>query len=331
MSKYITIVFLILSLLSITFAKRIENKVGTTGFQFLKLGVGARGNSLAGANVSVPSGPFSMYWNPAGICSKNKREVSVFNNNWIATINHSFIGVVIPVSENDYVGTSVIFVSMDDMEETTITQPQGTGRYFSAADYAITMTYGRRVTDRFNTAISVKYLNERIWDLVADGWALDVGFVYYYRKFHLGMSFSNFGMSQEISGSHLQFDYQIYPEDDVDEVYLGFIPKKIALPMSFRFGAAYDVMKIKYHTIAMMAGIYYSNDIGESENIGVEYSFMDNYIIRGGYQFNHEGFNWSAGAGIRFFIMSTPIEFDYTVVNLQDFGLRKQINISLLF
>jgi len=322
---------LILSLFPVSFAKQIDNKVGTTSFQFLKIGVGARGNALGGANISTPSGPYSMYWNPAGICASNKMEVTVFNNNWIANIKHGFIGATVPVSNNDYLGAALIFVNMGEMEETTITEPQGTGKYFSAADYALTMTYGRRITDRFMTAISVKYINEQIWDLVSDGWAFDVGLIYNFNKFHVGMSFSNFGMKQDISGKQLEFEYQIYPEEKVDEVLLGYIPKKLALPMSFRFGAAYDLVRVNYHKLAAMSSIYYSNDIGESENVGLEYSFMENYILRGGYQFNHEGYDWSAGLGVRFHIKNIRFEFDYATLNLRDFDLQHQTGLSVSF
>ncbi|MDD5764676.1 MAG: PorV/PorQ family protein [Candidatus Marinimicrobia bacterium] len=331
MRNKIAIMVLILSLFTVLFAKQIDNKVGTTSFQFLKIGVGARGNALGGANVSTANGPYSMYWNPAGICARDKMEVTFFNNKWIANINHSFLGATVPVTSNDYLGASLTFVNMGEMEETTITDPQGTGKYFSAADYALTMTYGRRVTDRFMAAISVKYINEQIWDLVSDGWAFDVGLIYNYNKFHVGMSFSNFGMKQDISGTQLEFDYQIYPEENVDEVTLGYVPKKLALPMSFRFGGAYDLVRVNYHKLAVMSSIYYSSDIGESENVGLEYSFMENYILRGGYQFEHEGYDWSVGAGVRFHIKNIRFEFDYATLNLRDFDLQHQTGLSVSF
>jgi len=332
MKKHIKIGFIIILVLSVPIkAKVINNKVGTAGFQFLKIGVGARSTALAGANISMPKGATAMYWNPAGICLENKIDAVLFNNNWIATINHNFIGVSIPITGNDFIGISVNFITMDDMEETTIDQPHGTGVFFSASDYAVTASYGRRITDRFLTAISVKYINETIWDLVTDGWAFDVGFIYNYHRFHLGMSFSNFGLEKEITGDQLQFEYQIYPDYKADKVLLNYAPETIRLPMAFRFGAAYDLINTDYHTIAMLSSINYFNDIGEVKNIGMEYKFMDNYMIRAGYQFDHTGFGLSFGAGLRYQLKDVEFLFNYAAIDMKNFNLRHQTELSFSF
>ena len=104
------IVLLIIS--SLAMSQEIDNKVGTSGFQFLKIGIGPRDVALAGTSFPTTEGPISMYWNPAGICSDQKLNVSFFYNSWIATIDHSFIGLTTPFSLNDYIGVSVNFISM---------------------------------------------------------------------------------------------------------------------------------------------------------------------------------------------------------------------------
>lgn len=331
MSERIKIIVALLLLSVLTPARQIDNKVGTAGFQFLKLGVGAREIALGGANTAMPEGPTAMYWNPAGICLDDKKSATFFNNSWIAAINHNFVGFKSPVSTSGYFGASVNFITMDDMEETTILQPQGTGRKFTASDFAITATYGQRITDRFGAAISAKYVNETIWDMVSDGWAFDVGFIYNYNKLHIGMSFINFGVEKQISGDQLQLEYQIFPDYKTDDVLLEHVANEIRLPTSFRFGAGYDILKMNYHKLAIMGSINYFNDIGQNSSAGLEYKFMENYILRGGYQFNRDGFDWSAGAGVRFHIKNTAFEFDYAALNLQDFGLQSQTGLSISF
>lgn len=329
MRVYFKVKILLLVLPVLAFARLIDNKVGTAGFQFLKLGVGAREIALGGANTAMPEGPTALHWNPAGICLDNKKTVTFFIDRWIAAINHNYIGIKTPVSSNDFIGASVNFITMDNMEETTILQPQGTGRKFTASNLAFTTTYGRKITDRFGAAISVKYINETIWDLVSDGWAFDMGLVYNYNRFHVGMSFNNFGLDKKISGDQLQIEYQIFPDYKTDEVLLEVVPKEIRLPTSFRFGAGYDLIKIKYHKLAIMGSVNYFNDIGQNSSAGLEYKFMDNYILRGGYQFNREGFDWSAGAGVRFYILNTAFEFGYSVLNLQHFGVLSQTGLTV--
>lgn len=332
MKESMKVIFVILLFLSAYLtAKVIDDKRGTAGFQFLKLGVGARDAALGGANTAMPAGATALYWNPAGICLDDKKSATFVNNKWIATINHNFIGFKTPVNSDDFIGFSINFITMDEMEETTINEPQGTGMMFSASDYAATATYGRRITDRFNVAVTAKYINETIWELVSDGWAFDVGLIYNYYKFHLGMSFSNFGVDKRISGDQLQLEYQIYPDYKTDDVLLERVPDDIRLPMSFRFGAGFDVLKTNYHELVIMGSINYYNDIGETESMGLEYAFMENYFIRGGYQFNREGFDYSFGGGIRIHLGETFMVFDYAAVNTRDFDLRQQIGISFSF
>ena len=332
MRKFICIILIMLFVPStILIAQTIEDKTGTAGFQFLKLGVGSRDVALGGATTATAEGPTAIYWNPAGICFDNKTSATFFHNSWIATINHNFIGFKTPVSSRDFVGAAVDYITMDDIEETTINTPQGTGRYFSAYDFAAILTFGRQITDRFSAALSVKYVNERIWDLVAAGWAFDIGFIYQFKKFRLGMSFNNFGTEKEISGDNLQSEHQIFTDYNTDDVLLELVPHKIRLPINFRFGTAYEVMKIDYHKVLIMADIAYFNDIGETENLGAEYCFKGNYTLRAGYKLNRDVMDFAFGGGVKFYLMNIGLNIDYAVVDMSDFGYRHQTSITFSF
>jgi hypothetical protein len=309
-------------------SQQIDNKVGTSGFQFLKIGIGSRDAALAGASFSVSEGPAAMYWNPAGICSDDKFSLSFFYNSWIATIEHSFIGFTTPVSANSYVGFSLNYLTMDEMEETTINEPFGTGRKFTAGDYAASLSYGRRVTDRFSTALTIKYISEKIWDLEANGWAFDVGFIYKYNRITIGMSFTNFGNDKEISGSQLELEQQIFPDYQSDEVLLSLDPQKIRLPSVFRVGAGYEIFNQNIHKVLVLGNLAYYNDIGEKSNVGIEYAFFDNYMLRGGYQFKRDGFNWSFGGGIKVYVGNTELIIDYAAINTDDFDVRHQTGLT---
>lgn len=306
----------------------IKNKVGTTGFQFLKIGIGPREVALAGTSFTITEGPIAMYWNPAGICSNNKYNFSFFYNSWIATLDHSFVGITVPITLNDFMGVSVNFLSMDKMEETTIDEPLGTGREFSAYDFAATVSYGRRISDRFNVGISTKYITEKIWDLTANGWMLDFGFTYKTRNIILGITFANFGTDKEISGKQLETEQQLFPAYQNDEVLLSLKPQKIRLPSIFRFGAGYQFEYESMHKMLLLGDVVYNYDIGEKLDLGVEYSFMNNYMLRGGYQFNHEGFNWSFGLGIKAYIGNIELMIDYAGVNTKDFDIRHQTGLT---
>ena len=322
------IFILVFLLINLGISQEINNKVGTSGFQFLKIGIGCRDAALAGASFSVSEGPAAMYWNPAGICFDNKFNLSFFYNSWIATIDHSFIGFTTPISVNDHIGLSLNYLTMDDMEETTIDEPLGTGRKFTAIDYAASLSYGRRITDRFSTALTIKYISEEIWDMKASGWAFDVGFTYKYSRLKIGMSFTNFGTDKEISGAQLELEQQIFPDYQSDNVLLRLTPQKIRLPSLFRVGAGYEIFNHDVHKVLVLGDLVYYNDIGEKSNMGIEYSFFENYILRGGYQFKRDGFNWSFGGGLKVYVGKTELIIDYAAINTDDFNVRHQTGLT---
>ena len=53
---------------------------GETGFAFLKLGVGARAMGMGSAYVAIADDPTALYWNPAGLASVTKTQVTAMHN-----------------------------------------------------------------------------------------------------------------------------------------------------------------------------------------------------------------------------------------------------------
>jgi len=310
---------------------QLTNKVATAGFQFLRVGVGARETALAESGTAFAEGTGAMYWNVAGLIGDDRVGVQFFQNPWFATIEQSFMAARIPLSLDNVVGISVNLLSMDDMEETTIDEPQGTGRKFSAGDLALTAAYAQRISDRFNAGIAVKYVREYIWDMVADGWAFDVGLTYRFERLSLGMAFKDFGSNKTISGQQLELNQQIYQDWPTSPALVSLVPKEISLPMSFQFGAGYAVVKNDSHEFRAMANIAYYIDIGETQNIGAEYILLRDYAFRVGYKFNRDIMGLSFGVGVKTVIGSTDIGADFAAVEMKEFGYRTQFSLFMSF
>jgi hypothetical protein len=320
-----------LLILSFEGTAQVKNKVGTSGFQFLKMGVGARETALGESATALAEGPAAIYWNVAGLTNSKKVSALFFHNPWIATIQHSYIAISVPVSENNAVGVALTLLSMDDMEETTIENPQGTGRRFGAGDIAISLSYAQKISDRLGAGISVKYINEYIWDLVTDGWALDIGLQYKIGKFSLGMAVKDFGTDKQIEGNQLE-DYQkIYDDWETSSVLMSLVPKEIRLPVSFHFGAGYELLATEDHSLETMVNLVYFNDIGEVQNAGLEYTILGNYSLRAGYRFNRDAFSFTGGFGIKTSIGPTDLQVDFAALQMDDFGYRTQFNIIMSF
>ncbi len=120
---------------------------GTTAAPFLTIGVGARGTALGGAFTATVDDATALYWNPAGLAQMTSSEAVTAHSEWLADVNHDFVGVAVPLAGGVF-GASVTLLGVPEMVVRTELNQQGTGETFDAADLAIGVSYGRAITDR---------------------------------------------------------------------------------------------------------------------------------------------------------------------------------------
>ena len=85
------------------------------------------------------------------------------------------------------------------MEITTENSPNGTGQFFDAQDIAIGLSYARNLTDKFSAGLTVKYVNQTIWNESSSGVAFDIGTQYKldFNNLTIAMCMTNFGSESE--------------------------------------------------------------------------------------------------------------------------------------
>src|SRR5712692_7399865 len=137
-------------------------RVGISAFQFLKIGVGARGVALGETFVAIANDASALYWNPAGLAQFPENEMIVAHTEYVVDIKHEFLGAVYHLGPGDALGFSVTSLHTADMEITTETQPFGTGRFFSFGDLALGLSYARKMTDQFSFGITLRYVEETL-------------------------------------------------------------------------------------------------------------------------------------------------------------------------
>ncbi|MBN1482410.1 PorV/PorQ family protein, partial [candidate division KSB1 bacterium] len=211
MKKLFMVLFAVL--LTSSFLSAEVTKVGTTALGFLKIDVGSRAAGMGGAYVSITDDATAMFWNPSGIAATEKMQAVFHHSNWIADINLNYVAAVIPVARLGNIGLNATALSMDDMERTTIDNPEGTGEMFSAGSYAFGLAFARNLTDRFAIGFNVKYLNESIYHSSAQGIAFDIGtmFTTQFNGLRIGMSITNYGPKVQMSGRDMLTQVDIDP------------------------------------------------------------------------------------------------------------------------
>jgi hypothetical protein len=302
------------------------SKVGTSSANFLKIEVGAKASAMGGSFVSISNDLTSMYWNPAGLVLNDGIGVQFENVELFADISHNFAALAVPLSTDLMVGLSAIYLSSGDIEITTETEWDGTGQYYEVTNLALGLTFSRRMTQRLEAGVTVKYLREAIWRNSAETFAADFGLLLHtdIYGFDIGMSLTNVGPPMQMRGIDMQF------EADPDYEGLLTVPAQLiseewTLPMAFRVGISTfllggnsDFIKSDISDLIVAADISSALDSFLRTNLGVEYIYREQFKLRGGYRIGFDEITYSLGAGVMFRLGGMGIiSFDYSYT---DFG-----------
>jgi len=304
------------------------SKRGTTAAPFLSISQGTRATGMGSAYVALSNDASAIFWNPAGLTNLQGGNVLFERTSWIADVNYNFLAAAYNLGDYGTIGVSFISSDIDEMNVTTIEEPDGTGESFKVNDMAISIAYAFRLTDKFAIGFNPKFIHQSIWRMSSSAFAIDMG-VQYITPFDdvvLAMSISNFGTKMKLDGTSALVLYDPDPNSTGNN---GNTPAYLQtdeweLPLNFRVGLSYDPINFGSHKLIVALDAIHPSDDYESLNMGGEYSFNNMFFLRGGYkslfQENSEE-SFTFGFGIRqMFIGNFSFNIDYAY---SDFGRLK--------
>jgi hypothetical protein len=325
---------LVISLMAGTGMAEIS-KVGTSGAQFLKIGVGSKYQAMGEASVAVTNDVYAAYWNPAGLAEIENTAIGFTNVNWILDINLNYIALAKYFEDVGVFGVSATVLSMDDQEIYTFEQQDGTGNSYSAVSYAVGVSFARQLTSRFSFGTTVKYVGERIHKEKSEGFAFDFGTLLYtgFRSLRLGMSISNMGPELKFTGPDLGVSYD--PQNGAganQPVGAELKTTPYDLPMTFRVGAAYDI-DMSPNTILTLSGeLKHPNDNIQQGAFGAEFGFSEKFFLRAGHKFNYEEEGLTVGGGLATSISNgTSLVIDYAWQDLGRLQTAQRFSVGFVF
>ena len=312
------------------------SKVGTAAATFLKIPVGARESAMGGAFVTLASGPTSAFWNPAGLASSEEFQLSLMQNKWIVELSHLFAGLSLPFAGGG-IGLSVISLSSDPIEITTIEEPSGTGYYYNYSDLAVGLSYGRNLTDRFSLGTTIKLIQERIYHESAHAVAVDIGTILRtnFYGFIIGMNLSNFGTDMRFTGRDLDVPYRrtiglAEQESPAYEVQASLNTIHWRIPTNFSFGVATDVLSLRdaneqlenQNNSSLWLSLVgnYPNDGDFSFRLGSEFEYRELFFLRAGYRLEEYRSYPTFGFGVN--ISGINVDYSYA-----DMGVFNSVNM----
>lgn len=331
--RFIKIFVLVILLLSSNqvFA---QGNLAQSGANFLQIAVEPRGAALGGAVAASAGGAAALFWNPAGATQTENFDILLSHTDWFLDTRLSYGAIVKNFNNLGVIGLSVSSFYMDEMEITTVYASEGTNDYYNAGDISLGLSYARELTNSFSFGVTIKYVQEYIWNETASQVALDLGSVYRtsFNNLRIGMAIRNVSGTLNFKGDDI--DDRIKDEEDQNvenNPRIERLNSNFRLPQVFQMGIAIDPLVMDMGTLSLFSDVTVPSDNDERIAFGTEFSFNDLAFLRGSYLFNHDTGSFSLGAGFHPNIIGMKTRIDYSYSMHTAFGDVHRFGFGLSF
>lgn len=327
MKRFLILSIGLLGLFSLSFGQDASQKTGMTGAKFLAVPVGARATAMGEAFAGIADDGSAVFWNVAGMALNTKNTVYASHTNWVADIVFNAVAVNLNLGRLGKIGVNYQGMNVGDMRVRTPYALDGTGELFTVMSMASGASWAKSLTDQFSMGMTVKYIREEYDDLIAEGWALDIGSLYDTRwhGLKIGMSMTNFGPDIAFDGSYNNWT-------DVEEQGRLARYDDYAIPLTFRFGIAMDALEAGSSggtEWVMVVDAIHPPDNSERVNFGTEVTLMNMLAVRAGYALGADEGGLSAGLGLLLPMIGGSVDMSYTTFGL--LGNITNLSIGLNF
>ncbi len=166
--------------------------------EFLSIGVGARAMAMGGSQAAHVGGVTAGYWNPAGLLKvEADHSLALMHAEYFAGIaKYDYAAYSTPIDTSSSLGISIIRFGIDNIPDTRFLYDANGAlnydniRFFSAADYALLLSYARHIRQipGLKAGVSAKIVHRNVGKF-ADAWGfgLDAGLQWEGRSWQLGL------------------------------------------------------------------------------------------------------------------------------------------------
>lgn len=308
---------------------------GTSAANFLKIGVGARPMAMGDAAIASINSAEALYWNVAALTRIDEDfSVAISTLDWLVESRQSYVAATYKMDDVGTFGFDLQYLDYGKIEETTVYDQDGTGRFLSASDMVIGFGYARKLTDRFSFGIKVKYINQTIADASGSAFAIDLGTVFltsfFDNKLRIAASLSNFGTKLKFVGDDLSITYTVPDNPGGKQVPAELTTLEWDIPLLLRFGISNYFVDNEELSVLASYDVVDSRDYEVRHNLGAEVGLYRMVYLRGGYKFNYDEVKYTVGIGLDFRkIIDYNLKLDYVFLDFGDFGTLNQF--SLIF
>jgi len=269
---------------------------GSAGFNFLKVGAGARQMSMANTAIALDGDVNSGSYNPSTLADLAQQEVGFLHTQYLEDINYQYTAYAYPHSSLGTFGLAMHRVTYGSIQGY---DPQNRKTStLNASDTALGLTYARTIRQGLNLGLTGRYIKEDLSVATAQGFGMDIGTLYrpsgnsWWSKLGFGAAMRNLGTKP------------------------AFVRESTSLPLQYDFGISYVDWG------GRLAGTFEAHKPKDSKmgyNLGFEVTTRRFLSIRAGYRTDKDiGPNFTAGFGLLFW--NESLRFDYAFVPYENLG-----------
>src|SRR3989442_14118054 len=321
------------------------DRMGTAGAQELRIPVGAASIAIAGSAVALGNGIGNIYYNPASLAAVDNAEAIISYSTYLADSKVNYGAVSTKVGAAGNVAFSVKVLNIGDIIVTTEAAPEGTGEILNPTYSVFGLSYGRRMTDRVLLGFTANYVNEKIAQTTATGFAGDFGVQYDtgWRGLRFGFAMKNIGPNMRFQGPDFEQRITLPGDDPTAQPHVVRLEATdFELPSYLQIGVSYDLgVSEKQH--ATLYGAFQGNNFSTDEyRVGAEYLIGEHLALRGGYvgqvglkEVDRQSdylFSYNYGAGLNFKMGDRPLSFDWAGTHVGEFfNDNQQVSLKIAF
>ncbi len=353
--RRISFLALIWVVLHLTSPDAHAQRVAKYGADFLAGGVGARALAMGGAHIAVSDDVYSGFWNPAGLVGVTSKEASYMHaERFAGVVSFDYAAYAMPFSERSILAVSLIRSGVNDIKNTLDAwdaernqpkpDPGSSVTTFSAADWALMISYGKRIGSGFSVGATSKIIRRNIGDFAsAWGYSMDVGVRWQTGSWLLGANL------QDVTTMLQSWSVNSGSLINLRDVFGDDLPEggtEIVLPV-LRLGTARS-MNVGTGTLLVSLDAdlafdgYTTNSISFGDTsvhprLGVEYAYADVVFLRGGINrvlvLKDDGLDLTPSLGAGFKLGAAEVDYgfgDFAGL-VSDLGFSHRISVKYRF
>ncbi|MFV1883704.1 MAG: PorV/PorQ family protein [Balneola sp.] len=313
-----------------------QKKRAQTSMKFLSVSPSARASALSDAVTSIEMGAYSAFYNPAAMANTSSEfSATAGAVQWITDINHNSASFIYQPVDGKFgvFGLNIISVDYGDILATIVDESVGNDKGFldvgtvNPTALAFGFSYANAITEQFSVGANFRYVHQDLGSVTS---GTDGSGGYTSTSYSASTGVLDFGVLYKTGFESLNFAMALRnfsPEVSYDD-------ENSELPLTFKIGISMDVLDltdIEDHSLLVSIDANRPRDFDEQLLFGLEYTFVNRFMIRGGYGFPKDEEKLSFGFGVRQPFGGLELGVDYSYTQFGVFGEVNRISVQLGF